>query len=299
MTGFGFQPSTTTAIKNLFGSEGKSWLPVQTDRINRFIQQHELEVTGYIDGGLAMNEICCVRRGSEQFILKTGYPNPELFTEIQVLHLWKDKPGCVQLVEADEEAGILLLRRVTPGTTFRDQPVETRSTVIPNIFDEVVLSTELESFPTYEDWLTQAFEIYRDSGSDVMGETIDMAEHKFREVWHGYDDRWVLHGDLHHENMLRSDDDWIAIDPKGVVGPLVMNYGRFMHNFAKDEPLPVAEMITRRAESLAGRFSAYELIVAGFIDVILSCVWTVNDRGRHKGDNAMLVADYADLVQSL
>lgn len=28
----------------------------------------------------------------------------------------------------------------------------------------------------------------------------------------------VLHGDLHHENVLRSGGGWVAIDPNGVIG---------------------------------------------------------------------------------
>lgn len=27
-----------------------------------------------------------------------------------------------------------------------------------------------------------------------------------------------LHGDLHHDNILKNDDHWLAIDPKGIIG---------------------------------------------------------------------------------
>jgi streptomycin 6-kinase len=46
------------------------------------------------------------------------------------------------------------------------------------------------------------------------------------------DCNFLLHEDLHHENILfQESGDWIAIDPKGVVGPKVMEFGRFIHNF--------------------------------------------------------------------
>jgi streptomycin 6-kinase len=28
----------------------------------------------------------------------------------------------------------------------------------------------------------------------------------------------VLHGDLHHDNILNDGNDWLTIDPKGIIG---------------------------------------------------------------------------------
>src|SRR5207253_4768706 len=39
------------------------------------------------------------------------------------------------------------------------------------------------------------------------------------ELLSATDNRVLLHGDLHHFNILRSDrSEWLAIDPKGLVG---------------------------------------------------------------------------------
>ena len=41
----------------------------------------------------------------------------------------------------------------------------------------------------------------------------------------------LLHGDLHHWNILSdADRGWMAIDPKGVIGASCLDVGRFINN---------------------------------------------------------------------
>jgi streptomycin 6-kinase len=40
----------------------------------------------------------------------------------------------------------------------------------------------------------------------------------------------LLHGDFHHFNILSSDRGWLAIDPKGVIGPAGYEIGPLMIN---------------------------------------------------------------------
>ena len=51
----------------------------------------------------------------------------------------------------------------------------------------------------------------------------------------------VLHGDLHHDNVLRHGDGWVVIDPHGYVGdaavePATMLYNPIPYVFAMDDP---------------------------------------------------------------
>ena len=128
---FSFSESVAAAVAKQFEATGIEWLAAQSMAVTDFLVERDLQVTEYMEGGLAINEICGVAKGSQHFVLKTGYPEPELFTEIRVLHHWRGKPDCVQLVDVDETNGILLLERVSPGTTFRQEPIETRSHFIP------------------------------------------------------------------------------------------------------------------------------------------------------------------------
>jgi streptomycin 6-kinase len=87
--------------------------------------------------------------------------------------------------------------------------------------------------------------------------------------------RVVLHGDLHHENVLAaSREPWLAIDPHGVLGDPGYEVGAVLYNpFGGDEP--VLELLPARVEQFAdGLGMAVDRVVAwGFVQAVLSEVW--------------------------
>jgi streptomycin 6-kinase len=93
--------------------------------------------------------------------------------------------------------------------------------------------------------------------------------------------RVVLHGDLHHDNVLRaSRDPWLAIDPHGVVGDPGAEVGPMLYNPdpANRDPSLVA-LVPARCEQLAdGLGMDVDRVVAwGFVTAVLSGVWTAED----------------------
>jgi streptomycin 6-kinase len=44
------------------------------------------------------------------------------------------------------------------------------------------------------------------------------------------DEVHLMHGDFHHYNILKSERGWLAIDPKGVIGPVGYEIGPLMLN---------------------------------------------------------------------
>jgi Streptomycin 6-kinase len=66
----------------------------------------------------------------------------------------------------------------------------------------------------------------------------------------------VLHGDLHHENVLDFGDcDWRAIDPKGLIGERGFEYANIFTNPDLSNPVPqvacVPEIFYQRLESVS------------------------------------------------
>jgi streptomycin 6-kinase len=51
------------------------------------------------------------------------------------------------------------------------------------------------------------------------------------------DEQVVLHGDVHHGNVLDFDGRWLAIDPKGLFGPRAFDYTNIFCNPATDSAL--------------------------------------------------------------
>jgi streptomycin 6-kinase len=99
-----------------------------------------------------------------------------------------------------------------------------------------------------------------------------------RELCASATDRVVLHGDLHHDNILRATrEPWLAIDPHGIVGDPGYETASLLFNpdpDNRDEALTA--LVPARIEQLAdGLAMPIERVVAwGFVKAVMSDVWT-------------------------
>jgi len=97
--------------------------------------------------------------------------------------------------------------------------------------------------------------------------------------------RVVLHGDLHHDNLLRATRaPWLAIDPHGALGDPGYDVGALLYNpdpHQRDDGL--LRLVPARVEQLAaGLEMPVERVVAwGFVMAVLSEVWTCEGDGGH------------------
>ncbi len=139
--------------------------------------------------------------------------------------------------------------------------------------------SDQQSLPTYKEWLDQAFGRARKEGKvgRKMLALIDRAEELFTEIKDKTDSQLLLHGDLHHWNILKDDQvGWKAIDPKGVVGPACMEAARFIDNQLdlveeKEKFTHFKEM----TEVFADEFNQPKEIIVGcyFVLRVLSTCW--------------------------
>jgi len=86
----------------------------------------------------------------------------------------------------------------------------------------------------------------------------------------------VLHGDLHHGNLLRGPTGWVGIDPHGVTGDPSYDVGPLLLN-----PLPaeVAHLVERRLDLLAEELAIDRgrLRQWGLVRAVLACTWSIAD----------------------
>ena len=273
--------STRDAVIHRYGAQGTAWVAGQTEVIASLVDAWGLKRLQPCAGGLDQNVVWFCERDGEPLALKTGYPEPELFTEMAVLKLWRGRPGVVQLCECDDEAGVMLMQRIEPGTPFRKLDAEARLTELPDLFEQVPMPLPQEpmpeqvKLPSYLKWMERAV--------TALPEDAWIAPHAaaalglLEQLWQSHSDRLLLHGDLHHENMLLdAEGSYVAIDPKGVIGPRILEYGRFLHNFLEDEEGPAETIMASRAQALSGAYTTLEISQVGYIDLALSLTWSLN-----------------------
>lgn len=221
-----------------------------------------------------------------EVVLKLCVPNRELTTEIAALRHY-DGRGCVRLIDADADLGAVLLERLHPGhmlTTESDDETATR------IAAQVMLQLQqpppaAHNFPTVADW-GRGFGRLRahfDGGTGPFPQKlVDAAELIFSELVADSAEAILLHGDLHHYNILRAKRaPWLAIDPKGVVGEPAYEVGAYLRNPLNgffDQPDAQQQMARRVAVFAETLDLERERIIGwGFAQAVLSAWWSVED----------------------
>lgn len=89
-----------------------------------------------------------------------------------------------------------------------------------------------------------------------------------------------LHGDIHHDNIRRAGDDWVAIDPKGLIGDPAYDYANSFQNPEGAEALVLdAARVNRHATQISGRtgIGRTRLLAWAVAHTALSGAWHIQD----------------------
>ena len=176
-----------------------------------------------------------VRADSTPAVLKLGMPHMEGAHEIQGLRFWNGNPT-VQLLEADDDLGAMLLERCQPGDMLRSEPEFKQDVVIATLLKRLWrksasqrglhgfrhLSDMLESWR--RETLAQAQQ-WPDAG--LVGEGLRL----LHALAKASPTDTLLATDLHAGNVLRSErEPWLVIDPKPFIGDVAFDLVQHLHN---------------------------------------------------------------------
>lgn len=242
-----------------------------------------------------------IRADGAPVVLKICIPGPEFLTEAEALRLC-DGRGSVQLLAADLDQGALLLERLHPGTPLLDIDAapedgdEARAnSIAAGVMRQLCRPVPASHpFPSFNEWVEHMAERSPRLLGDAhprLSRWIDYALALFADLRASGDDRpVVLHGDLHHGNILSATrQPWLAIDPKGVVGEPVCETGPLLINALPSPVGPAAfrRCLDRRVDQLAEElgFDRQRLRAWGIVRAVMSSYWTVEDHGYEAGDS--------------
>lgn len=208
--------------------------------------------------------------------------------EIEALRLFNGH-SCVKLLEYDLDKKGMLLEYIQPGITLKtlfpvndSEAAKITAEIIKNL---VVQNYSQESvFKTVNQWL----EVLHNLKSKRISEhLLKKAKRLAEQLLSAKQELYLLHGDLHHDNILQfsvGSDDWIAIDPKGVIGPLEYEVGRFIMNPFPDllQHADAKEIIKTRIDIFSEifGFEKQRLLDWVFVQAVLSACWTEQNKNE-------------------
>jgi streptomycin 6-kinase len=200
----------------------------------------ECEARWKIEAGapfaLSLNYVApAVTTGGQAVVLKLGVPNPEFTGEIRALRSYAGTAE-VRLLDSDEDRGMMLLERIEPGDTLAslaDDELATRTAA--EVMRELWRPLPRNSiFPTASQWaagLSELPKTFNGGTGRFPAGSVYQAESLFRELLCSQEPSVLLHGDLHHFNILAGQrGPWLAIDSKGVAGEPAYEVGALLRN---------------------------------------------------------------------
>lgn len=280
--------SFAACMREVFGAEGDAWLARLPATIEECEQRWSIAI-GEPFPGLTYNYATpAVRSDGTNAVFKAGVPVRELVTEMEALRLF-DGHGAARLFESDATLGVMLLERLEPGQSLdsvRDDAVATSEAahVMCSLWRPAP-ATHL--FPTVADW-GRGFERLRTEFGGGSGPfpaaLVDEAEELFVALTASSAPAMLLHGDLHHGNILSGErEPWLAIDPKGLVGEPAYETGAWLRNPRSlfDQPDPGA-ILHRRVAQFADELALDRERVRGWgmAQAVLSAWWSYEDHHR-------------------
>jgi streptomycin 6-kinase len=238
---------------------------------------------------LSYNYVCAAtRRDGLPVVLKLSPPHDEFHTEVAALRHY-DVAGCVQLLDADPTAGILIMERIFPGETLHEMTIDNDEQAT-RILAEVMrnlwrpLPTD-HKFPTMERWSQGLQRLRQDNGGGtgpLPPHLVERAEATYRELIASAPPPVLLHGDLHHDNVLSATRaPYLDIDPKGIAGEPAYEVGPVFYNPGPElyQKPNLAQVLERRLAILVEhlQIDRERLLACAFAHAILSAAWSVDD----------------------
>ena len=286
-------------IFSLHGELGREWIKQLPKQIAYFEGLWEIRV-GKPFTNLSYNFIAsALTTDGAPIVLKLGVPNQELSSEIEALKIYAGR-GCVGLLASQADQGALLLERALPGSTLKtgvaddDQATRIAAHVMRILWRA---DPESDTFPTVAKW-GLGFRRLRTAFGGESGpfpeSLMAQADAIYAEYVASSKPGVLLHGDLHHENILSDEvHGWLAIDPKGVIGEPAYEVGALLRN-VKPSLLHegnLRQICDRRTGILVEElgFERERIVGWGFSQAVLSAWWDYEDHGR-VGEEALKIA---------
>jgi streptomycin 6-kinase len=273
-------------IAATFGSDGDEWLNALPSILEEVSEKWSLTLQAPFED-MAYNYVAPATCDDDtDVVLKVGVPNPELQTEIIALGQFKGK-GAVRLLETEPNLGAMLLERLNPGEALfhlNDDEHATREAIkVMTSLHEA--SPDDENLPTVADWakgLKRLRTTFKGGTGPFPRHLVELAEGILGDLLPSMDNSVLLHGDLHHWNILSAERaPWLAIDPKGVIGEVAYESGAWIRNPFPDilEWSNAREVIKRRIDQFAMDLALDRDRISGWslVQLVLAAWWSYEE----------------------
>jgi len=181
------------------------------------------------------------------------------------------------------ETGAMLIERIIPGDMLKNEPsLEKRLSVFCDIYEGIHKEPKnIESYVSYQKLLCDAVEFMETLNNKELYAHSLKAKEMYMEMLSVYDEKVLLHWDLHNKNILLDKTGrYKAIDPFGFIGYCVLDVGRYISveclDVAPENQMEIVHKITDYFEENL-RIPKKISKQCFYIDVTINNCWIVKD----------------------
>lgn len=204
------------------------------------------------------------------------------YHEMEMLKLYNGNYAC-KLLEEDYINNIYILERIIPGNKLADiQDIKKRTNIVCDLINKIIIpyqDNKKTKIPLYSDQLDEIYEyIKKNEVNEKVKCHLKRCQDLHKEIKDLHLPLYFLHNDLHSYNILKSDNDYVAIDPHGVIGEKIFEYAPYiineLWNSKYDEKFfydfyNYIEKISKISKIL--------LLKVSYIHLFLSTIWFIQD----------------------
>lgn len=202
--------------------------------------------------------------------------------------------SCANLFEYDERAQLI---EYLPGNSLYLYSRENRENEATSVFINIIKNIQEVEVPELRDGLVTLNYLFRLFDRITPPEHLVENFHEARilseKLLATQTNEVLLHGDLHHENILKnSADEYVCFDPKGMVGDPSYELATTLKNpWDYSEISQSIEMFQKRASRFANELNLPldRIIGFTFVHLVLSIGWAIEDGGSYSHQEKLLL----------
>lgn len=219
-------------VVNRYGQKGKEWLNNINVIIDKYVKKFDL-IDVELAGNLSINIVLfATSKKWGDIILKILAPTIISVNEINYMMMCSDKffAKCHYYSLEDK---VMILEKLMPGYPLsnidnQNERINIFCYIMNNITSNLIPK---KGFKTLDDTLNERFDLALSHKEYVhISDMVNKAIKMHQEINNMNLPKYVLHDDLHHNNILKSKNEWKVIDPHGIVGEKVFETAQFIRS---------------------------------------------------------------------
>jgi streptomycin 6-kinase len=272
----------TENVKNIFGDSGTAWIDALPAIIEKLAAHWGLSHIIPVDN-MTFNYVAKALSSSNQaVVLKISCDEKSIREEEHAL-LYFDNHAAIRCLDYNEEFNAMLLQQAVPGDTLKSlYPYQVE--FVMDCYVKTMQELHAKPLPAQHpyrhvrDWLKAIDALNpRHLPSKLLSTAIDLRD----ELLATSGKAVFLHGDLHHDNIINNGSEWLAIDPKGIVGEVEFEIAAFdfIHASESENKLAIKKLFAERVAEIAKKANLKPQRIKDwvFVRLIMAAAWAIED----------------------